>query len=94
MKKTRNIFKTTIKNKIVQDCNATEIEFPHIEIDDFPELGDEAKVNGKDAEGEFIMPDGSVWEFYKGVLITITDPEPMYENQAKTRNVFKPTKRL
>ncbi|RZJ67700.1 MAG: Clp protease ClpP [Flavobacterium sp.] len=53
---------------ILQDGNGTELVFSDLDSGDTPTVGDLAKVDGKDAEGDFVMRDGSTYKFEAGEL--------------------------
>lgn len=63
--------KGTIKAKIVQAATGEELDFPNLEDHETPEVGAEAKIAGVKAEGEFLMPDGTIYIFVGGVLTEI-----------------------
>ncbi len=58
----------------LQDANGIEIDFYELETDATPEIGDKAKIDGKDANGEITMPTGEVYVFEKGTLKEILEP--------------------
>lgn len=65
-----------IENKMVADANGEEINFPDIEDDATPDVGDKAEVDGKAIEdGKRVMPDGEIWEFLDGKLDKKTPKE-------------------
>lgn len=64
-----------IYNKVVQDATGTEIDFTELADDDIINVGSMATVDGKPAEGEYVMPDGSTYIFTGGELTEITEPE-------------------
>lgn len=59
------------KAKIVQDANGEELDFPDVAPENDPQVGDKATYKGNPAEGEFTMPDGSVYVFTSGELTEI-----------------------
>lgn len=62
------------KNKMVQDATGAELDFADL-ADDAPiEVGASATVDGAPAEGEYIMPDGTIYNFTAGVLEEIVPP--------------------
>ena len=63
------------KNKIVQDATGTEIDFTGLAEDATPAVGDKAKVNGEDAAGEYLMPEGEKYIFEAGTLTEIVPKE-------------------
>ncbi len=63
------------KNIMLQDVNGVEIDFGDaVQTPEQIVVGVEAKVDGKPAEGEMTMADGSILTFKAGVLETITPP--------------------
>lgn len=62
-------------NKVIQDGTGTEIDFSDLPDDAVIEVGATATVNGKPADGEFILPDGFTYIFTKGELMEIIEPE-------------------
>lgn len=75
-------FKTNgIVNKVVQDAAGTEIDFTDLADDATIEKGQKATVDGKPAEGEFVMPDGITYVFTAGELTEIKPAEEEEEEQ-------------
>ena len=68
-------------NKIVQDANGTEIDFPDVADDLDPVVGDKAQVDGKPADGEYVMPNGQKYAFAGGTLETIEEAEEETEEE-------------
>jgi len=68
-------------NKIVQDANGQDIEFPDVAEQDDPKVGDKALINGAPAEGDVIMPDGRTFVFSQGVLTEIKDAQQQPQQQ-------------
>lgn len=66
---------SAIKNKIVQDANGAEIDFTDLADDAAVEVGAAATFEGAPAEGEYTLPDGSVYVFAAGLLTEIKEPE-------------------
>lgn len=64
---------------VLQDANGAEIDFPDLSEGETPKEGDKATIDGKPAEGDVTMPDGSVYTFKEGVLTTIKAAEPATE---------------
>jgi ATP-dependent protease ClpP protease subunit len=60
---------------VLQDATAAELVFPDLADGDMPEVGAKATVDGKPAEGEFLMPDGSKLVFEAGELKEILPAE-------------------
>lgn len=87
--KSRSVFKKKVekfKNLILQDCNADELEFPELESDDYPSVGDEITIDDKTKEtGERLMPNGVTIKFNDGVVTEIIEPE-------EPKNLIKTTK--
>lgn len=64
-----------VHNKIVKTADQRELDFYELADDDTPKVGDRAKYEGQDANGEFVMADGKTFMFTDGELIEIRDPE-------------------
>lgn len=65
-----------IKNEmVVQDATGIEILFPDLADGDVAEQGEKATIDGKPADGERLMPDGSKLMFEAGVLKEIIPVE-------------------
>jgi ATP-dependent Clp protease protease subunit len=62
-------------NKVVQDATGTEIDFTDLPDDAVIEVGAMAIIDGKPAEGEYILPDGFTYVFTAGELTEIIEPE-------------------
>lgn len=67
------------KALMVKDANDGEIDFPELVEGDTPKVGDKATIDGKDAEGEIVMPSGETFVFKAGVLEEI---KPVEEDTA------------
>lgn len=67
------LFGSKPKAIMLADSNGVEIEFPNVEDGQTPAVGDEGKVNGNPAEGEYIMPqlDNATVVFVAGVITEI-----------------------
>lgn len=61
-------------NKILYSADETEIDFYELEEDEPVEVGANARINGQDAEGEYVMKEGQTFVFEKGVLTEMRDP--------------------
>lgn len=59
---------------VLQDVNGVEIIFPELEASDEPIVADSATVDGKPAQGEFIMPNGNVLKFEDGSMTEMVVP--------------------
>lgn len=96
MGKIKNILKPSLKNKLVQDANGTEIDFTDLEEGDTPSVGDKATIDGASAEGELLMPSGETYVFSKGELTEIQpkadDSEEMESLQQEVVNLKKELK--
>lgn len=62
-------------NKVLQDATGIEIDFTELADEDIPAVGDMAMIDGKPAEGEYVMPDGGTYIFTAGELTEIIDAE-------------------
>jgi ATP-dependent protease ClpP protease subunit len=65
---------------VLQDANSIELVFVDLSEGDTPEAGAKATVDGKPAEGDFVMPDGSTMSFESGELKAITPAADPSEN--------------
>ena len=55
-------------NKILYDATGTEIDFYELGDDEIAEVGSKARVDGKDADGSYVMSDGATYIFVAGEL--------------------------
>lgn len=67
--------KPEIKNKIEMSVTDVEVDFIDVESDSTPIIGDKAQVDGKPAEGEYLMKNGSKYTFEAGILKEIEKEE-------------------
>lgn len=68
--------KSEPKNKMVLDATGeVEIDFPDLEANDTPSVGDMATVDGSPAMGEHLMPNGETFVFAAGELMDIKPKE-------------------
>ena len=65
--------KGAIVNVDVTDANGTLITFPDVADGAMPIVGDVATVDGKPAEGEYLMPDGTTFVFTAGALTQVIE---------------------
>ena len=63
-----------VKNKIVQDATGAEIDFTDLADDAAIEVGAVATIGGAPADGEYTLPDGTVYVFAAGSLTEIKEP--------------------
>lgn len=61
-------------NKILFDATGTEIDFYELAEDEIAEVGAKARIDGKDAEGSYVMSDGATYVFVAGELTEIVAP--------------------
>jgi ATP-dependent Clp protease protease subunit len=59
---------------VLQDSTSVSIVFPDLAESDTPAVDDTALVDGAPAEGEFTMPDGTIFKFEKGVMTDVVAP--------------------
>jgi ATP-dependent protease ClpP protease subunit len=71
---------------ILQDATGVEVVFPDLNEGDLPEAGAKATIDGKPAEGEILMPDGSKMIFEAGVLSEILPAEEPVEEEEEVEN--------
>jgi ATP-dependent Clp protease, protease subunit len=64
-----------LSNKIVQDATGTEIDFLDLKQEDAIIEGVKAKVEGKNADGDYLLPNGDKYTFENGVLKNIVEAE-------------------
>lgn len=85
--KLKNIFKSKPTAKLVQDANGVEINFADLDEEATPSVGDKATVDGVNADGEYVMPDGTKMVFVGGELTEIIeeteDEQTLEEAQAR-----------
>lgn len=96
MDKFSNFFSKS-KNKIIQDAKGIEIDFPDVKENETPKNGDSATIDGKKAEGDVVMPDGSTMIFKNGKLTDTKEPEDIQakltaENKALNEKLEAKTK--
>lgn len=73
------------QNKIIQDCNGDELEFPDVDANDTPTVGDRIVIDNKSNEtGERLMPNGETIVFENGIVTEILEPEEP-KNLIRTR---------
>lgn len=77
-----------VVNKEVQDANGATIVFADLEDDATPVVGDKATIDGKDAEGEYLMPSGETMVFVGGEL---TEIKPVEEEANEEMEALKTT---
>ena len=59
---------TAPDNKIVQDANGIDLDFKNVDAENEVQVGDEAVIDGKKANGDVTMPNGEIWKFENGIL--------------------------
>lgn len=69
------------QNKIVQDATGTEIDFTDLEEEDTPSVGDKAMVDGENASGDYVMPNGETYVFTDGELTEIKESDDDEEDE-------------
>lgn len=81
-----NFFKTeeAPKNKMVQSAADGELNFPDVEEDADPMVGDKATIEGVAADGDIVMPSGQTFKFTNGELMEII--EAAAEEEAPEEN--------
>lgn len=62
-------------NKLIQDATGAELDFTELADGDTIEVGATANIAGSPADGEFTLPDGTVYVFSEGSLTEIREPE-------------------
>jgi ATP-dependent protease ClpP protease subunit len=64
-----------IVNITVTDADGVIIDFPDVPEGTEPKVGDKATIDGKPADGDYLMPDGMKFIFAMGELTEIAEPE-------------------
>ena len=77
--------KSDIKNKVVLTVADVEIDFFEIDTDDTPVIGDKANVDGKPAEGDYIMKNGNKYSFEGGALTEIEKEEEVKVDEVQNQ---------
>lgn len=90
----QNLFKKTISNVILTDGAGTQIDFMEVEEGATPIVGDKAMVDGKPAEGEFLMENGETMIFEKGALTEIKAVEKNDELENANQTIAELQKQL
>jgi len=91
--KIKAFFDDKPKAKIVQDATGQDIDFTDLGEDSMPTVGDAATINGSQAEGSVVMPNGETYVFEAGVLTAInaaednTESEEMMALKAQVKNL-------
>lgn len=90
--KLENLFKSSLKeeaptNKIVQDANGTEINFPDVPNDQEPLNGSKATIEGKNANGDYVMPSGDTYRFTNSILEIVPKVEEVVNEVVNTLNL-------
>ena len=60
-------------NKVVQDANGVEITFTDLASEDNPAIEDKATVEGVNAKGDYLLPNGNTYTFENGILTAIKE---------------------
>lgn len=77
------------KNKIQFDATGEEIEFPELDVNDTPDVGDKIIIDNKtNLSGERLMPNGETIVFENGVITEIIETDLM-NNLKKEIKAFK-----
>jgi len=78
------------------DSVGTELEFTNVEDGQMPQIGSEAMVDGKPAEGDFIMPqlDNAIVTFVGGVVTEIKPAEGGGSDDEEMANLTAENERL
>jgi len=72
LNKILGMFDSKPVNKLVQDATGVELDFTELADGDPIEVGAMAMVAGVPAEGDYTLPDGTVYTFVAGELTAIT----------------------
>lgn len=60
-------------NKLVMTADETEVDFYELEEDEVIEVGANARIDGEDASGSYVMKSGETYVFEAGVLTEIIE---------------------
>lgn len=64
------------KNAVeISTAESETLVFPDLEEGASPAIGDAATIDGSNAEGDYTLPDGTVYTFAEGKLTAIEEPE-------------------
>jgi ATP-dependent protease ClpP protease subunit len=74
MDKIKNFFQPKIKNIVLKDVNGAELDFS-VDTEEEITIGTTATVDGANASGEYVMPDGKTLVFEAGAITEIKEPE-------------------
>lgn len=84
--KLKKIFASDAKNAVELFTATNEtLFFPDLEEGTTPKVGDRATIDGKNAEGEYTLPDGTVYVFVNGVLDEIRKKEEEEDGDTEER---------
>lgn len=81
--------KTEVKNKIVLTSADLEIDFIDLDSDTEPSVGDKANIDGKPADGEYTVKDGTTYKFDNGVLTEIEVAETVEDEVENVDEIQK-----
>lgn len=76
----------SVENKVIQDANGKSINFTNLDVNDEINLEDVATIDEKKAEGDFTLPNGSVYTFTDGKLTDIKEADETEEEKLQTQN--------
>lgn len=83
--------KLNIKKKpvalVLQDATGQDVDFYELEDGDTPAVGDKARIDGADAEGEVVMPSGETFVFEGGAVSEIKPAEEEEEEEEEVEEV-------
>lgn len=88
MKNSRRVFKkkSQIQNKMIFNANGEEMEFPDVDVNDSPKVGDKIIMdNDSKVSGESLMPNGETYIYANGVLTDIIEAEEEILNTIKRK---------
>ena len=77
--------KSEIKNKIELTVSDVEVDFVDLDSDATPVIGDKANVDGKPAEGDYIMKNGNKYSFEGGALTEIEKEEEVKVDEVQNQ---------
>lgn len=80
--------KQEVKNLIIQDANGESIDFPEVTEGEEIQVGAKATIDGADAAGEYVLPNGDTLVFIAGELTEIkTEEEEEEEENAEMQEL-------
>lgn len=79
---------------VIQDATGIDLVFPNLESTDEPFIDDEMMVDGQNAEGEYLLPDGKKITAENGIVTQIEIPTDEAPEGDETEQTEEPTDAL